>query len=170
MILTVIICSPILLAIIKAKEHISVNLIMENYMNVWSIFCQQGLSGNIYTLNIFISVLLNIISLYVSVAEFPNGTPMRLALFSVFVLSLIIQTSYSASFISFLTLPRASLPFSTIEGYIADSTYKLIVMNNTAEYDMFNVSSLLLRIVKRKVRTDDRVTALPTAELLAKRF
>ncbi|XP_011142833.2 glutamate receptor ionotropic, delta-1-like [Harpegnathos saltator] len=120
-ILSIIVCAPILLAIIKAKGCVTISLVMENYMHVWSIICQQGLS------------------------EFPNESSMRLAFLSIFVSSLIIQAAYSASLISFLTLPMASLPFSTVEGYVDDGSYKLIVIKNSADYDMFyNAKNFIL--------------------------
>lgn len=88
--------------------------------------------------------------LHASFAEFPEESPMRLAFLSIFVSSLIIHTAYSASFISFLTLPMFSLPFSNVEGYVADGSYKLIVLKNSSDYDMFNVSLLLLSIITQK--------------------
>ncbi|KAL6438183.1 hypothetical protein ACFW04_004414 [Cataglyphis niger] len=114
MLATIIITASILLSIIKTKEYFSINLIFESYVHVWGIYCQQGLS------------------------EFPNKLSMRLAIFSIYLSSLIITSAYSASLISFLTLTKTNLPFSTLEGYVKDGSYKLIVMRNSAEHDMIN--------------------------------
>ncbi|KMQ95652.1 gtp-binding protein rit2 [Lasius niger] len=67
---------------------------------------------------------------------FSNKLSMRLAILSIYVSSLVITSAYSASLISFLTLTKIHLPFSTLEGYVKDGSYKLIVMNNSAEYNM----------------------------------
>lgn len=72
--------------------------------------------------------------------EFPSESPMRLVFLSVYVSSIVILAMYSASLMSFLALSTPRLPFSTLEGYIEDGTYKLIVMKNSAEYDIPTVS------------------------------
>ncbi|XP_029680402.1 glutamate receptor ionotropic, kainate 4-like [Formica exsecta] len=118
MLATTIITASILLSIIKTKEYFSMNLIFENYVYVWGVYCQQGFS------------------------DFPNKLSMRLAIFSIYVSSLIITSAYSASLISFLTLTKTNLPFSTLEGYVEDGSYKLIVVKNSAELHLVNVSSL----------------------------
>lgn len=67
---------------------------------------------------------------------------MRLAFLSIYISSIIILSIYSASLISFLALGKPKLPFSTLEGYVKDRSYKLIVLRNSAEYDVPNVSSI----------------------------
>ncbi|XP_024892887.1 probable glutamate receptor, partial [Temnothorax curvispinosus] len=89
--LMIIITASILLTIMKTKGYFSMNLMFENYINVWGIYCQQGLS--------------------------------------------VILAIYSASYISILVLCTPKLPFSTLEGYVKDGSYKLIVLQNSAEYD-----------------------------------
>ncbi|XP_011252420.2 glutamate receptor 3-like [Camponotus floridanus] len=111
MLVTIIITASILLSVISAKGYFSMNLIFENYVHIWGIYCQQGLS------------------------EFSNKLSMRLAIFSIYISSLIITSAYSASLISFLTLSKTKLPFSNLEGYVTDGSYKLIVMKNSAELD-----------------------------------
>ncbi|XP_024877806.1 uncharacterized protein LOC112458416, partial [Temnothorax curvispinosus] len=101
-----------LLTIIKTKGYFSINLMFENYINVWGIYCQQGLS------------------------EFLSESSMRLAFFSISASSIVILATYSASFISNLVLCTPKLPFSTLEGYVKDGSYKLIVVRNSAEYDV----------------------------------
>ncbi|XP_024878189.1 glutamate receptor ionotropic, delta-2-like, partial [Temnothorax curvispinosus] len=86
--------ASILLTIMKTKGYFSMNLMFENYINVWGIYCQQGLS--------------------------------------------VILAIYSASFISYLVLCTPKLPFSTLEGYVKDGSYKLIVVQNSAQYDDLN--------------------------------
>lgn len=46
MLSTIIIISSILLTVMKTKGRFSINLIFENYIRVWGIYCQQSLSGN----------------------------------------------------------------------------------------------------------------------------
>ncbi|XP_024879231.1 probable glutamate receptor [Temnothorax curvispinosus] len=92
--LMIIITASILLTIMKTKGYFSINLMFENYINVWGIYCQQGLS--------------------------------------------VILAIYSASFISILVLCTPKLPFSTLEGYVKDGSYKLIVVQNSAHYDVLS--------------------------------
>ncbi|XP_071566391.1 probable glutamate receptor [Temnothorax nylanderi] len=112
--LMIIITASILLTIMKTKGYFSMNLMFENYINVWGIYCQQGLS------------------------EFPSESPVRLAFLSISASSIVILAIYSASFISILVLCTHKLPFSTLEGYVKDGSYKLIVMQNSAHYDVLS--------------------------------
>ncbi|XP_071566429.1 probable glutamate receptor [Temnothorax nylanderi] len=109
--LMIIIAASILLTIMKTRGYFSMNLMFENYINVWGIYCQQGLS------------------------EFPSESSMRLAFLSISASSIVILAIYSASYISILVLCTPKLPFSTLEGYVKDGSYKLIVMQNSAQYD-----------------------------------
>lgn len=74
--------------------------------------------------------------------EFPSESPMRLAFLSIYISSIVILAIYSASLISFLALANPKLPFTTMEGYVKDQSYKLIVLKNSAEYDVPSVSSI----------------------------
>ncbi|XP_072757012.1 probable glutamate receptor [Anoplolepis gracilipes] len=122
---TIVIIASILLSVINAKSNFSINLIVENYIHVWGIYCQQGLS------------------------ECPKKLSMRLAIFSIYVSSLVIAAAYSASLISCLTLSKPTLPFSTLEGYVEDGSYKLIVMKNSAEEDLVHHNtSMFLKMHK----------------------
>jgi len=67
---------------------------------------------------------------------------MRIAFLSIYASAFIISSAYSASLISYLTLTTASLPFSTLEDYVEDGSYKLIVMKYSAEYDTLDVSKI----------------------------
>ncbi|XP_070526456.1 probable glutamate receptor [Cardiocondyla obscurior] len=108
----IIITTSILLTFMKAKGYFSLRLLFDNYISVWGIYCQQGLP------------------------EFPKESPIRLVFLSLYISSIIILAVYSASLISYLALSTPRLPFSTLEGYVKDGTYKFIVMRNSAEYDV----------------------------------
>jgi len=49
---------------------------------------------------------------------------------------------YSAALICFLTVCTRVLPFQTLEEFIDDGTYKLIMLRGTADYEVVTVSSL----------------------------
>lgn len=51
---------------------------------------------------------------------------------------------YSAALVSFLTSCIRILPFHTIDEFIADNTYKLIVVRGGSDYDVLSVSSFTL--------------------------
>jgi hypothetical protein len=70
---------------------------------------------------------------------------MRLAFLSIYASAFIISSAYSASLISYLALNTVSLPFSTLEDYVKDGSYRLIVMKYSAEFDVFDVSKISQR-------------------------
>ena len=78
--------------------------------------------------------------------EFPTETPLRIAYFTIYVSALVVYAAYSASLTSFLTVTSASLPFSTLEGFSEDGSYKLIVYQNSSDWDLLSVSYLCLVI------------------------
>lgn len=86
--------------------------------------------------------------MYILCIEFPSESSMRLGFFSIYVSSIVILAIYSASLISFLALATPKLPFTTLEDYVKDGSYKLIVLKNSAEYYIPTVSSPLLKVQK----------------------
>ncbi|KYN06919.1 putative glutamate receptor, partial [Cyphomyrmex costatus] len=133
----IIIISSIILTIIKTKGF-SISIMSDNYIKVWGIYCQQGLP------------------------EFPVESSMRLAFFSIYISSVIILSTYFASLISYLARNTAKLPFSTLEGYVEDGTYKLIVLQNSAEYDIphYTKDPLLLKMYEFREDTEYLPTTL----------
>ncbi|XP_076677003.1 glutamate receptor ionotropic, delta-2 isoform X2 [Andrena cerasifolii] len=130
-IICIIVSVPIVLTVMKTRGRVVMRIMADNYIHVWGIYCQQGLS------------------------EFPDESPLRLAFLSIFVSSLIILSAYSASLISFLTISTVSLPFTTLEGFAHHGSYKLIVFKNSADYDMIvsandSVSLKLTKLMKQK--------------------
>ncbi|XP_012280422.1 probable glutamate receptor [Orussus abietinus] len=128
-----IVATPAIVTSIKRCKRCcaSSSRVSDNYLNVWGIFCQQGLS------------------------EYPLDTSLRLAYFSTFVSALIVSAAYSASLISFLAVSAPSLPFSTLDGYVNDGSYKLIVFRSSSYYDMFKdskdpVYSKMMGLMKRE--------------------
>jgi len=59
--------------------------------------------------------------------------------------------AYSASLISSLTQKTPFRPFNSVNELIEDGTFKLLVANNTAEFDYFAVSTLLYNIGIRQL-------------------
>ncbi|XP_015428977.1 PREDICTED: glutamate receptor ionotropic, delta-1-like [Dufourea novaeangliae] len=130
-IVCIILTAPIILTLMKTRCRIAMQIILDNYISVWGIFCQQGMS------------------------DFPDESSLRFAFMSIFALALIIMSAYSASLISFLTVSTISLPFTTLEEFAYHGSYRLIVFKNSADYDMIvsandSVSSRLKRLLKNK--------------------
>ncbi|KAG6803285.1 glutamate receptor 3 isoform X1 [Apis mellifera caucasica] len=125
-IVCLIVSVPIFLTVIKTRGRVKMNVLTDNYMHVWGIYCQQGLS------------------------EFPTETSMRLGFLSIFVSSLIILSAYSASLTSFLTVSTVSLPFSTMEEFVDHGSYGLITFRNSADYEIItsNNRSITLKLKK----------------------
>ncbi|CAD1478680.1 unnamed protein product [Heterotrigona itama] len=116
-IICLIVTTPIFLTLMKTKGRVVLEILADNYIYVWGIYCQQALS------------------------EFPNESSMRLAFLSIFLSSLIVLSAYSASLISFLTVSTVTLPFTTMEEFADHGSYKLITYKNSADYEMIIVCS-----------------------------
>lgn len=67
-------------------------------------------------------------------------TSSRLAYFTTHATSLVLFISYSATFISFLTVQHHHLPFSDFQGALDDGTYRVDVLAASADIDYFRVS------------------------------
>ncbi|KAL2713241.1 LOW QUALITY PROTEIN: glutamate receptor 3-like isoform X3 [Vespula squamosa] len=112
----VLIVATILLIFLKIKNGTDCkigHLLVDNFLEIWGIFCQQGL------------------------ADFTYIFSLRIAYCSIYVSIFIFWTGYSAGLISFLTTVNRALPFNSLEGFVADGTYQLIVSRGTAYYDRF---------------------------------
>ncbi|KAJ8679008.1 hypothetical protein QAD02_014795 [Eretmocerus hayati] len=91
---------------------ISLDHILENFIDMWGIYCQQG------------------------VPEFPVATSLRLAYFTMLLMALLIYAIYSASITSYLTVLTPTLPFSDTKGFAQDRSYKLIVLQNSNDQNL----------------------------------
>ncbi|XP_051169299.1 uncharacterized protein LOC127286763, partial [Leptopilina boulardi] len=89
----------------------------DNLFNVWRMFCLQG------------------------TAEFPNETPLRLTWFTIFVSALIISLIYSGSLINYLSIKSPVPTFTSLESFINDGTYKLVVLKNKYIYHLIQNAS-----------------------------
>ncbi|KAF7398501.1 hypothetical protein HZH66_006398 [Vespula vulgaris] len=110
------VCATMLLVFFKTKygsESKIGYLLSDSFLDIWGIFCQQGL------------------------ADFPNKTSFRIAYFSMILLAAVLSAAYSAALISFLASATTVLPFRSLEGFVADGSYKLIVVRGSADYDLF---------------------------------
>ncbi|XP_031787254.1 uncharacterized protein LOC116417596 [Nasonia vitripennis] len=103
---------PIVLAYIKARIEGKYDFI-ENYLHVWGIFCQQGIEDDSYSL----SWKITIIFFYLS----------QLVLFGV----------YSAILVSYLATLKTRLPFTTVEEFLNDGSYKLVTILNGSDETFF---------------------------------
>ncbi|XP_028045673.2 glutamate receptor ionotropic, kainate 4 [Monomorium pharaonis] len=133
------IVAAIVLTIIKTKGF-SIILMLENYIKVWGIYCQQSLPA------------------------FPRESPMRLAFISMYISSIVILSMYSASLISYLALSKPKLPFSTLEGFVNHGSYQLIVMQDSAEYDLPSNVHDSVFIKMYKLRADKKYLPFTLSE------
>ncbi|KAK2576888.1 hypothetical protein KPH14_005513 [Odynerus spinipes] len=114
-IIMLILTAPLLLVfimIVTGERNMRL-LISDCYFQMWGIICQQGL------------------------VEFPQRSSLRLAYISLFITSMVFSAAYSAALISFLTDVMHNLPFLSLEEFVKDGTYKLIVPKDSLEYDVF---------------------------------
>ncbi|KAL2713243.1 hypothetical protein V1478_016941 [Vespula squamosa] len=136
------IAASILLIILKIKNG-NVRkvryLLSDNFLDIWGIFCQQGIE------------------------DFSGRSSLRIAYFSIFLLVTVLWAAYSAALISFLTLPIRILPFHSLESFVQDGTYQLIVIRSTAYYDKFaNSQNQLAKKIMKLMLDEEKlpVTAL----------
>ncbi|KAK0168704.1 hypothetical protein PV327_002478 [Microctonus hyperodae] len=130
-ILALIISSSVILTVIKYNKSTTSTaiLIFENYLHIWGIFCQQGVS------------------------EFSLHTPLRIAYFSICLTAVIISATYSAAFISFLTLNTPDVPFSSFNEFVNQKLYKLIVCKDSDDdYYFSSVDDPVLKKAYSKVK------------------
>ncbi|KAL2713237.1 glutamate receptor 1-like [Vespula squamosa] len=88
-------------------------LFIHNFLEIWGIFCQQGL------------------------ADFPGRSSLRIAYVSIFLFVIVLSAAYSGGLISFLTSTIHILPFHSLESFVQDGTYHLVVVRGSAYYDRF---------------------------------
>ncbi|KAF7382219.1 hypothetical protein HZH66_013651 [Vespula vulgaris] len=115
-ILGVLITASILLIFPKIKSGTDRKLrylFIDNFLEIWGIFCQQGL------------------------ADFSGESSLKIAYFSIFLLVTVLSAAYSAGLISFLTSTIHILPFHSLESFVQDGNYQLVVVRGTAFYDKF---------------------------------
>ncbi|XP_015190973.1 PREDICTED: glutamate receptor ionotropic, delta-1-like [Polistes dominula] len=115
----IIIVTTILLVFIKKQngtDRCFVNLLSDNFLEIWGIICQQGL------------------------ADFPDNSSLRIVYFSLFILAVVLLAAYSAALISFLTSNMQIVPFRTLEDFIDDGTYQLAVYYASSDYELFATS------------------------------
>ncbi|XP_069704868.1 glutamate receptor ionotropic, kainate 3-like [Periplaneta americana] len=83
--------------------------ICNSWISVFASFCQQGHDTT------------------------PYSWSCRLVFFTSYLTGVIVLVAYSATFISFLTVKKAVLPFTDFKGLLQDGTYKLGVLPNSAQ-------------------------------------
>nr|XP_012235170.1 PREDICTED: glutamate receptor 3-like [Linepithema humile] len=110
-----------------------INLISDNYLCIWGIFCLQSL------------------------IDFPSSSPLRLAYFTIILTAVLIMTHYSAALVSFLTACNTILPFRTIDEFVNDGTYELIVPRGSADYDV--ITDIFLLKLKKLMKDESKLPA-----------
>ncbi|XP_078039267.1 putative glutamate receptor isoform X2 [Augochlora pura] len=78
----------------------------------------------------------------------------RLVHLSVHLAAVVVLAAYSAALISFLAVKTFVMPFTTMEGMLADGSYRFAVIGDSADYSFFQ-------------NTTDRVLSIMFDELLA---
>nr|KAF7398294.1 hypothetical protein H0235_016302 [Vespula pensylvanica] len=134
--------ASVFLIILKMKrgtDRKRVYLFTDNFLEIWGIFCQQGLD------------------------DFSHRSSLRIAYFSIFLWVTVLWAVYSAALISFLTSVIHVLPFDSLESFVADGTYQLAVVRGSAYYDKFvNSKDPLAKKVMKLMLEEDK---LPRTEI-----
>ncbi|KAM0735653.1 Glutamate receptor 3 [Formica fusca] len=138
--------TPLLLSFMKTclESRNTMDLISDNFLCIWGIFCQQALIA------------------------FPRYSSLRLAYFTIFLTAVLITAHYSAALVCFLTSCIRVLPFRTIDEFVADGTYQLIIQRGSADYDVIAYQSMydaskktfstkLMRLMKKESELPENV-------------
>ncbi|KAJ9584260.1 hypothetical protein L9F63_021382, partial [Diploptera punctata] len=81
----------------------------------------------------------------------PKSASIKVVFMTSYLTAVIIMSSYSAAFITHLTLREIELPFRTFEEFLRDKTYHMGMVPNTAQMDYFKESKVdLLNIIYKK--------------------
>ncbi|XP_044010098.1 glutamate receptor 2-like [Aphidius gifuensis] len=84
-----------------------------NLLDIWGLFCQQGLS------------------------DIPKQFSIRISYFSVFITVSIVYATYSGCLTSFFTAPTITMPFNDMIEFSKQKEYELIMLKESADYDVF---------------------------------
>ena len=93
----------------------------------------------------------------------PKSIPSRIIILFSFFFGLIIYTAYSAKLISFLSVSKPSLPFSTMENLLETRQYSVGLTRGSAFYSLFFEAppgSLYKRVAEELVAEDDLVDSM----------
>ncbi|XP_031847328.2 glutamate receptor U1 [Nomia melanderi] len=63
--------------------------------------------------------------------------PIRLVHLSVYLTAVVVLAAYSAALISFLAVKTFAMPFTTMDGMLADGSYRFAVIGDSADYTFF---------------------------------
>ena len=93
----------------------------------------------------------------------PKSIPSRIIILFSFFFGLIIYTAYSAKLISFLSVSKPSLPFSTMDNLLETRQYSVGLTRGSAFYSLFFEAppgSLYKRVAEELVSEDDLVDSM----------
>lgn len=65
--------------------------------------------------------------------------PIRMVQLSIHLTAVVVMAAYSAALISFLAIKTFAMPFTTMEGLLADGSYRFAVVGDSADYSLFQV-------------------------------
>ncbi|XP_015593879.1 glutamate receptor ionotropic, delta-2 isoform X2 [Cephus cinctus] len=114
--ITLLACAFLTLSRLSRVKSSFFNSLLKNYLRVLRIYCLQG-------------------SL-----DLPRELSNRIAYFVIFLSAWVFNAVYSAFLISIIALPEYNIPFSDMNQFINDNSYKLTVVAKSAEYDLFAIS------------------------------
>ncbi|PSN50309.1 Ionotropic receptor 135, partial [Blattella germanica] len=92
-------------------------------------------------------------------------TSLRLLLLTAYVTAVVIMASYSASFISSLTLRKPKLPFKNFREFLQDGSYQLSMLPSTSRLNFFKSSQaeIIKQVYRKTISPSEK--SLPTEEL-----
>ena len=93
----------------------------------------------------------------------PKSIPSRIIFLVSFIFGVTIYTAYSAKLISFLSVAKVSLPFTSLEEMLEDGQYSVGLVKGTADYSLFMTAppgTVRHSLVQKQIKSGDLVDSI----------
>ena len=102
----------------------------------------------------------------------PKSIPSRIIFLFSFLFGLTIYTAYSAKLISFLSVSKVSLPFTSLEEMLENGQYSVGLVKGTADYSRFMTAppgTVIHSLVQKQIKSGDMVDSFGQVSFCKKR-
>ena len=128
-------CGTIILYI-QLTDRCSVVKLFSNLENAQLVRTSKPETVHLTVLN---NLICSCVTGQPEVFKSPSG---RIVILTSYLTSLVLMAAYSAFLISSLAVQRQDLPFRDLQGLLHDDSYKLGVLRNSFQFNMFDVCGI----------------------------
>ena len=101
----------------------------------------------------------------------PKSVPSRIIFLISFIFGVTIYTAYSAKLISFLSVSKVSLPFTSLEEMLENGQYSVGLVKGTADYSRFMTAppgTVIHSLATKQIKSGDMVDSIKQVSLRQK--